>query len=403
MNVLRDILVPVSLLQNPQRFGGTRDGDCLRGDLIVGTCGVSGLRNASPSASPRILMPTLIEAHCHLDKCHSISRLDAVGGDLAAAIRAQMKDKENWSTDDLRDRMTRGLNELVASGCAVVRSHIDWSDTAEPPLAWHVLHELAAEQETIEIEAAALTSIDQMADADFCTAVAKTVAAHKSAVLGGFILFHGPHHIEAGLRNIFAAADAHGFALDFHVDEGLGDWNGLEKICDAALDMGFEGPVLCGHAVSLMDRGESDFARISDKILRAGIHICALPTTNLYLQGRGPGTPDRRGITRLRELYAAEIPVVVASDNVADAFCPTGQHDPRAALHLASLTAHLDPPMGRWLPAITTDAATALGRGPWHIEIQPLERLRLISAPSTADLVSGRNPLTHLTRERSKS
>ncbi len=79
--------------------------------------------------------------------------------------------------------------------------------------------------------------------------------------------------------------------LDFHVDEGLGGHNGLEAIADMALQTRFSRPILCGHAVSLMDRSAVDLARIADKLAQADITVCALPTTNLYLQNRGGCTP----------------------------------------------------------------------------------------------------------------
>jgi len=36
----------------------------------------------------------------------------------------------------------------------------------------------------------------------------------------------------------------------------------------------------------------------------AGLHLVALPTTNLYLQGAWDRTPVQRGITRIREAAA---------------------------------------------------------------------------------------------------
>ena len=56
------------------------------------------------------------------------------------------------------------------------------------------------------------------------------------------------------MRAIFKAAEAHGLALDFHVDEGLADGlDGLGMIADLVIETGFEGPVLCGHCCSLMN------------------------------------------------------------------------------------------------------------------------------------------------------
>ncbi len=394
--VIEDILVPMSLLRAPDQFGQSRDKDCLRGNLIVKDGHPTALIPAPPGPEPRILLPALYEAHCHLDKCHSLSRLDAVGGNLSAALDAQRRDKTHWTAKDLRDRMSLGLTELAAAGCTAVRSHIDWGESAAPPLAWSIVRELAEDRPEIAFQPAALTAISFLADRANCMATAKHIAAKPSGVLGSFVLHHDAADVLAGLANAFSAADRFGLALDFHVDEGLGPYNGLDAICDAALAADFSGPILCGHAVSLIDRTGPDLARLIDKLLRASISICALPTTNLYLQGRTDGTPDRRGITRLCELHAAGVPIVVGSDNVADAFCPMGQHDPRAALHLAALTAHLDPPMGDWLPAITLNPARAMGLDVPYVEGTPLENLRLCRAANTADLVAGRTPLTCL-------
>jgi len=203
-----------------------------------------------------------------------------------------------------------------------------------------------------------------------------------------------------GLRAVFALAEQIGAPLDFHVDEGLGDFHGVEAVADMALETRFDGPILCGHAVALMDKGGADFARIADKCARAGITICALPTTNLYLQGRTDGTPDRRGLTRLRELRAAGVTVIVGSDNVGDAFCPTGQHDPMAALHLAHLAAHLDPPMADWLGMVTTDARAAMGLDPVYVDGAPVAELRISNAASVADLIAGRHALRPMETEQ---
>lgn len=394
LQTLRDVQLPAALA-GPHPPDIQAQAGCLRGDLILRDGQVVALRPGPPTDAPRMVLPALVEAHCHLDKCHSIHRLGAVGGDLAAAIEAQRADKARWDAEDLRQRAGRGLSELQAAGCTLVRSHVDWSDDATPPLAWSLLAELAADHPGLTLDRAALTSADQMADPAFADAVARRMQ-RDGATLGVFVL-NQPGRA-AGIRAAFAAADRHGLKLDFHVDESLAPGlDGLDLIAQTALDTGFQGPVLCGHACSLMDSTGDALARRIDRIARAGLFIAALPTTNLYLQGRTPGTPDRRGITRLRELHAAGVPIVIGSDNVGDAFCPTGRHDPMAALDLALLTAHLDPPLDRWLPAITTNAARALGHAPQPIIGARARDLRLSRARSLPDLIAGRAPLDPLT------
>ncbi|WP_299722738.1 amidohydrolase family protein [uncultured Tateyamaria sp.] len=384
---MSDVLVPTALVADPARFGGTTVGDCLRGTPILRDGRLVALDSPAGDTA-QMLIPHLIEPHCHLDKCHTIARLGQVGGDLRHAIARQTEDKGNWTETDLRTRARQGLSEAHANGCRAIRSHVDWGDTADPPLSWSVLNECA--QDTPGLQLAALTGITAWADTEFAQAMGQTLAASQG-VAGAFLLEH--EQMQAGLDHIFDIATRHGLMLDFHVDEGLGAYNGLEAIADTARATGFEGPIMCGHAVSLMDRSPADFARIADKCARAQITICTLPVTNLYLQGRTDGTPDRRGITRLRELRDAGVRVVVGSDNVGDAFCPLGAHDPRAALALACVTAHLDPPLGDWLATITTDSAHAIGRAPVTVDGAQLSDLLTCDVTHTANLISGRTPL----------
>ncbi|MEL7261163.1 MAG: amidohydrolase family protein [Pseudomonadota bacterium] len=379
-----DVQVPNCLLRNPEQFGGTVEGDMRRGQPITRNGHLVGLGPPGGQTS-FVLLPKLVEAHCHLDKCHTQHRLGPVGGDLPHAIATQQADKANWTEADLHRRATQGLAEARRAGCHLIRSHVDWGDSAAPPLAWSVLGALA--QDHPGLQRAALTGVLQWTDPAFASTVAKQLAADRG-VLGAFV--YDQPGLQDGLQVIFDMANRYGLPLDFHVDEGLGDMNGLEAIADAAIATGYGRPILCGHAVSLMDRGARDLDRITDKLLAAEIHICALPTTNLYLQGRTDGTPDRRGLTRLRELHAAGVPILIGSDNVADAFCPTGAHDPMAALSLAILAAHLDPPLARWLPSITTHAAAALGQPPAYIDASPLDALSVYHVPDLADVIAGR-------------
>ncbi|WP_246039927.1 amidohydrolase family protein [Sulfitobacter sabulilitoris] len=389
--ILRDVLVPQSLAGDG--LGGDATGDCLRGDLHVRDGRVTRMTPSAQTPRPRMVVPKLVEAHCHLDKCHSFHRLGPVGGDLRKAIETQAADRDNWTEDDLRARAGQGLQEAAMAGCSALRTHIDWRDTASPPRAWSVVTELAQGMAGMTVQCAALMGVDQMADATFCNAVARGIAP-TGGVLGAFVLDHADR--TAGLRNMFDAAARHGLPLDFHADEGLGDFDGVEAIADMAIETDFAGPILCGHACGLMDKDTATLARVIDKLARAGIAVCALPTTNLYLQGRAHGTPDRRGLTRLRELQAGGVPIVLASDNVADAFCPVGRHDPMEALHLGVMGAHLDPPFGRWLPAVTTHAAAALGLRPVLVKGSSPRDLLLSTATTTADLVAGRGSLTPL-------
>lgn len=391
-SILHNVTVPLSLIRDPDRFGGVRDQDCLRGDLVIRDGRVLGMeRSANADQPARMVLPRLTECHVHLDKCHSINRMEGVGGDLRYAIAAQAADRRGWTPSDIRTRAERGLKELISAGCGAVRSHVDWGregDNLATSTAWPVLVELAHDyRDQITLQLAPLTGVDDLRDLTAVDTLGRQIAG-EGGVLGSFVLDHA--HRRDGIRNAFAVAEKYGLALDFHVDEGLADGlDGLEIIADIALETGFQGPVLCGHACSLMNLSGDRLTRLVDKLARAQIAVACLPTTNLYLQGRTNGTPDRRGLTRVRELRAAGVAVLAGTDNVRDAFCPLGRHDPLHALALTVLGAHLDPPFGACLPMITTNAQTALGLAPIPVDGAAIGDLILFDAETMPDLLAG--------------
>lgn len=385
--VLTDIQIPVSLIGNVQDFCGSIHGGLMRGDLVVQGGRVTEMRPSSTKRHmPTLILPKLVDPHCHLDKCHTIDRLSDVGGNLAEAIEAQRADKVHWSDKDVRERALRGLQEYRDAGTGLVRSHVDWGDEAKAPHSWDVLRELSEQSQDITLQLSALTGADAMSEPAFAKKVAASVPSGHAL---GMFVFNQPGH-KMGIRNLFAEAETRSLALDFHVDEGIDPaLNGLETIADIALEMRHQGPILCGHAVSLSTRNQTDIRRIADKLAKAGIAVALLPSTNLYLQGRGNGSPTVRGISMAHELRASGVTVVLGNDNVRDAFCPVGRHDPLFALQLGILAAHLDPSFDKWLPCISTDAARVMGKEPVFINGASLKDLIFANAEELSNLICG--------------
>ena len=405
--LLIEAAIPAALVKDRRKFGGRDVADCLKGDLFLQDGRVRAFigQDETPSDAHvvdlkgRILMPRLTEPHCHLDKCHTIDRLGSVGGDLHAAIEAQRGDRMNHSREDVLSRAGRGLSDLAAAGCGTVRSHVDWNEEATPrgeaPLSWQVLGDLADTwSDRLLLQRAALLTLELFDDEAYVSAAARRIAA-DDGVLGVFVFDQDDK--ARRLRRVLEVADRYDLALDFHVDEGLREGlDGLITIAKLISETGFTNPVLCGHACSLMNAQGPELQRAIDIIARAEIAVVALPVTNLYLQGRGDGTPERRGVTRVRELKKAGVTVAFGTDNVGDAFCPLGRHDPMTSLVTGALAAHLDPPYGPWLELITTDARKALGLDPEPVDVLDASSLLVSEARHTAELIAGA-PLQSLT------
>lgn len=66
----------------------------------------------------------------------------------------------------------------------------------------------------------------------------------------------------------------------------------------------------------------------------SGIHFVANPLVNIHLQGRFDTYPKRRGITRVKEMLAADINVCFGHDDVFDPWYPLGTANMLQVLHM---------------------------------------------------------------------
>ena len=318
----------------------------------------------APSAeAPRgTLVSAFADLHVHLDKTYTEDSVGAANGDLAKAIARAAEGRARWTAPDLRLRMSRALEDAWACGTRAMRTHLDWVGD-DMPVALRVFEQLREQwRGRIDLQMVALVPLDLWADAwaaDRIAAQVAVTAAGGTAALGAFV-YRNDDLLEK-LARVFDVAQRHNLPLDFHVDEGLApDARGLRAIADLALSRGFARSIVCGHACSLSVQPPDEVLQTLRACAQAGIHLVALPTTNLYLQGSWDGTPVERGITRLREADALGMQPSIASDNVADPFYPYGSYDLFETFGLAVQVAHLAPAQD-WLGSITVHPAAAMG------------------------------------------
>ena len=300
-----------------------------------------------------LVLPGLIEAHAHLDKALTRSRLGVLQPGLLAAIQAMQNDRRRWTDDDLRARARCSLDMAMARGVTRLRTHVDWW-SVEPPPAWHVLGDLAHEwQDGIRLERVALAPLPLFDSRDHASVIAAHVRRSNDAMLGGFI--HTSNYDAQAVDRLIDAAAEHELDLDLHVDEELDPFaRGFEHVIHRVLETGHAGRVVCAHVCALAARqDEAEAFALLDELALTRITLMALPSTNLLLQDASEGrTPRRRGLTLLKEARARDIPVMIANDNVQDAFCPLGVFDPVDALRLAVLAAQLSEPFDVWSQSI---------------------------------------------------
>ena len=360
------------------RFNVTiHDGVVTDIEPFVTTALTSASASASASASG-LLIPAMADLHVHIDKTYVVDEVGAADGDLFKAIRQMAAHRDGWTAEVIHQRMARALSEAYRSGTRALRTHLDWPDARTP----HALAAFDALREEwrgrIALQCVSLTPLDVFGAehargaSDVIAGVDESIAATVSranqrcdasqgeaALLGAFV-YRNDRLVEK-LQRTFDLARQYNLHLDFHVDEGLDtDACGLPAIAELTIKNNYQGKVTCGHACSLSAQPLAQANATLRLCAQAGIHLVALPSTNLYLQGAWDTTPVERGITRLKEAFAHGLHTSIATDNVADAFFPYGSYDLLDTFSLGVQMAHLSPAEA-WLGNITTHPARAMG------------------------------------------
>ena len=317
------------------------------------------------------VLPGLVEAHTHIDKAFTLTRLGVVKPGLLAAIETMIADRAAWTATDVRERASRSLQWAFDSGVTQLRTHCDWWEPHTVPLAWSVLREVAEDwANRLVVERVSLIPLDLFNDRSAARERARIVAASgRGACLGAFV--HSTNWSANALRNLFECADAEGLDVDLHCDEELNPAaEGLATTAALLRKMAFSGRVVCGHTCALAAKPEAESLAILDAVAQAPITLISLPTTNLLLQDAHTGrTPRQRGVTLVKEARARGIPVLISTDNVQDAFCAVGSFDPVEALAVGVLAAQLDSPFDVWSESVCR--ADWLSRDPKRPPLQP--------------------------------
>jgi len=368
----RDGLVTVA-------FGITPDGQ-LTGQAQGGRCVDLG---------GRIVLPTFVDSHVHLDKSYIVRRTGIPDGGLPDAVRLSIADAVNWTEDDLRRRMTKALERAFHHGASAMRTHIDmWSMPAQSA-AWRVISELREQwRGRIELQIVALMGLDRVNEANEYAERCRQIKA-SDGILGVFIA--PGTATDDKLDAVFRFAAAMELDVDFHVDETIDpSAQSLELICDSIIRTRFDRKVVAGHCCSLGTMPHVDRDRIIEKIVQTGVHVISLPMSNLFLQDRACGTtPSRRGLTAVHELRAAGASVHFGSDNVQDPFYPYGDYDMLTVFRIAVSAAHLDVDIGDWLARQFRSAATACGFvGHGRLSVGSPANLIIFDAMDFFDLMS---------------
>ena len=332
----------------------------------------------------RIVLPGLIDAHCHLDKTlHGGPWVPHSAGDaLEDRIGNDLRRRGELGIPDV-DRITALLEQMVAAGTSRVRSHTDIDP--EVGLRGVVAVRAAAERLGGRI------GVEQVAFPQHGLLINPGTAELLEEALGSGVETIGgidPAGIDGDpvrhLDILFDLAARYDAGIDLHLHDGgsLGVWE-LELIAQRTRDAGLGGRVTVSHAYGFCQADAATQGRVIERLTEAGV---TLVTAAVY---SFPVPPIKR-------LRAAGANVACGHDGICDLWGPYGSGDMlERAMHVAyRSTFRRDEDIELALDAATYGGARALG----------LERYGLVpGAPADLVVVAARTAaeavVTHPVRE----
>ncbi|CAI6025430.1 amidohydrolase family protein [Cohnella sp. JJ-181] len=365
-----------------------RDGTIER--IVPAGHGVYGDDRRVFDASGMIVTPGLVETHIHLDKAFLSERLPRPASGLGEAIAMTAALKPGYTAEDVTARSRRALDRAMSFGVSVLRAQ-----TEIDPVLGLISFESALALKTEMADRMALQLVAFPQEGIFNrpgTEELMREAVRRGADAVGGIPYNDRDAAEH-LEFVFRLAAESGLPVDLHVDfSDDPDQLAILDVIRCTHEYGLEGRVCAGHLTSLGSVPPDRARRIAAGMAGAGIHVFALPATDLYLGGRGDTHAVRRGITPARLLLEAGVNVCFGTNNLRNAFTPFGTGDPLdIALLLAQTTYMGTEADARLLLGMCTDkAALAIGFDDYGLRPGAPADFALIRADRVTDLICDR-------------
>jgi len=361
-----------------------------RGRIAQIAARVGGRAPVELSADGRLVTPTFVEPHIHLDKVLVSERVRPnVSGTLTEAIEILWEAKRRYTIEDVARRAERVVEWAVMHGVTLLRSHVDVDPIGGLTPLRGVLEARRRYRDLCEIQIVAFPQ----------EGVVKSPGTDRllaQAMREGADLVGGMPHNEATpedsvrhLDTAFAVARRYRADIDMHVDETDDPQSRtLAELAARTLRHRYHGRVTAGHVCALAAYDDPYATKVIGLLARAGVNIITNPATNLMLQGRFDRQPIRRGVTRVKELLAAGITIAFGQDCVMDTFYPTwGQADPLEVGLIAAHAVQFTQPreIETLFDMCTTNAARILGRRDYGLRVGAVASLNVIDAPTYAE------------------
>jgi cytosine deaminase len=210
-----------------------------------------------------------------------------------------------------------------------------------------------------------------------------------------------PH---AQIDRVFALAREFDAAVDMHLDFFLDYRRGeLDYVCEQTRRHHYEGRVAIGHVSTLSAMPAPLFEDAARRLADAGVAVTVLPSTDLFLMGRGVEHSVPRGVAPAHRLLGAGVNCSLSTNNVLNPFTPFGDCSLVRIVNMyANVVQHgTDADLALCFEMITNRAARIMRREDYGIAVGNPADLVVWDAGSPAETIATiAQPLTAFKRGR---
>ncbi len=275
------------------------------------------------------------EPHVHLDTTQTAGEPSwNISGTLFEGIERWAERKSMLSVEDVKTRAKQTLKWQIANGVQHVRTHVDVSDPT-----------LVALKAMLEVK----EEMKQWVDIQIVAFPQEGILSYpngkelleEAVKLGADVIGAIPHFeftreygIES-LHYVFELARKYNRLIDVHCDE-IDDEQSrfVETLAALAHKFKMGDKVTASHTTAMHSYNGAYASRLFRLLKMSGISFVANPLVNIHLQGRFDDYPKRRGVTRVKEMLAANINICFGHDDVFDPWYPLGTANMMQVLHM---------------------------------------------------------------------
>lgn len=284
----------------------------------------------------RLLAPGLVETHVHLDKSCILERCASDKGTLDEAIAQVAAAKRGFTAADVAARASQTLEKAILQGTTHMRTHVE----VDPGIGLRGLEgvlPLAAQYRwAIDLEVCVFPQ-EGLLNNPGTEALLIEGLKQGARVLGAAPYCDSDPRGQ--IDRVFAIARDFDVDIDMHLDFFLDFQRGeLDYVCEQTRRHRYEGRVAIGHVSTLSAMPGPLFQQAARRLADAGVAVTVLPSTDLFLMGRGIEHSVPRGVAPAHRLAQAGVNCSLSTNNVLNPFTPFGDC---SLLRMANLYANV--------------------------------------------------------------